>query len=221
VSLSSDAPGGVYSPGVTYTITASIEQGGISRFGFQVLSGYSAATNASVGTTAVLSTTETKLLSSGQRRYITQVTGGSSGTNSRSWSFSWTAPGPGAGEVTFFMAGNAANNNNNRSGDMIYTTSLTLVEAAVGVEDAFRNTSLEIFPTMVEHKINLLILDAGLSPFQAQILNQQGQVVQEMELVPAGTELRREIDLGAIAAGMYYVRVVGEGFSEIKKFVKF
>lgn len=37
------------------------------------------------------------------------------------WSFNWTAPATDVGPVTFYAAGNQANNNNGRSGDQIYT----------------------------------------------------------------------------------------------------
>jgi hypothetical protein len=221
VTLTSDAPNGIYSPGITYTITAKVEQSGISRFGFEVLSGYSSATNSSVGTTSILAAGETKLLIFGQKRYVTQITGGSTGSTSRTWSFSWTAPAQGSGEIGFFMAGNAANNNGNRSGDQVYTTSLTLVEAAVGIEDAFRATKMEVFPTLATERIQVRILDAGLAPYQVEILNQQGQVVRQMEVTASGTKLQTEISLSGFAAGMYYLRVAGEQFADTQKFMKY
>lgn len=42
----------------------------------------------------------------------------------------WTAPAKGSGAVTFYVAGNAANNNGNNQGDHIYTSSLTIQEAS-------------------------------------------------------------------------------------------
>ncbi len=53
--------------------------------------------------------------------------------NSGTFEFEWTPPAAGAGNVSFFAAGNAANNNaNSDSGDRIYTTKVTLTPAAAG-----------------------------------------------------------------------------------------
>lgn len=221
VTLTSDAPNGIYTPGVTYTITATVVQSGIVRFGFQVLSGFSTATSSSVGTTALLVPGETKIVNAGARKYVTQTTPGSSGNASRSWSYSWTAPNQGSGDVGFFMSGNAANNNGNRSGDQVYSTSLTLVEAAVSVEEAMRSTVMEVYPSLATELIQLRILDAGLTPYNVEILNQQGQVVRQMEVSAAGSVLQKEISLSGFAAGMYYLRVAGEHFSDVKKFIKY
>lgn len=221
VTLTSDAPNGIYTPGDTYIITATVVQSGIVRFGFQVLSGYSVAANASMGTTVLLLPGETKITTAGARKYVTQTTPGSSGNASRSWTFAWTAPTQGSGDVSFFMSGNAANNNGNRTGDQIYSTSLTLVEAAVNLEEAFRSTEMTIYPTLATEKIQVRILDAGFAPYDVQILNQQGQVVREMEMTAVGSELQKEISLSGFAAGMYYLRVAGEQFSDIKKFMKY
>jgi hypothetical protein len=56
-------------------------------------------------------------------------TGTYAGTpTSGSWSFDWTAPVSGA-DVTFWFAGNAANNNGFSTGDYIYTDTLTVSAA--------------------------------------------------------------------------------------------
>lgn len=60
----------------------------------------------------------------GNRQYIEHT---SSGTfidqqGGASWTFNWTAPGTDVGPVTFYAAGNHANNDGNTSGDFIYFT---------------------------------------------------------------------------------------------------
>src|SRR5678815_5965645 len=42
--------------------------------------------------------------------------------NTASWTFNWTAPSTDVGIVTFYVAGNQANNDGNTSGDYIYKT---------------------------------------------------------------------------------------------------
>src|SRR5262249_35106842 len=46
------------------------------------------------------------------------------------WSFNWTAPPAGSGTVTFWVSGNAANNDQNNTGDFIYNTPAASPEAS-------------------------------------------------------------------------------------------
>lgn len=50
--------------------------------------------------------------------------------NAAVFNVDWTAPATNVGDVIFYVAGNAANNNNANSGDNIYTSSLTILAVA-------------------------------------------------------------------------------------------
>ena len=52
-------------------------------------------------------------------------------TNSATFRFDWTPPATDFGKITLYAAGNAANGNNQPTGDNIYTTSVELVPAVV------------------------------------------------------------------------------------------
>ncbi len=54
-------------------------------------------------------------------------------TGSHTFEVQWLAPGNSAGDVVFYAAGNAANNNNANTGDHIYTTELQI--SSEGCED--------------------------------------------------------------------------------------
>ncbi|HKR60144.1 MAG TPA: choice-of-anchor V domain-containing protein, partial [Pyrinomonadaceae bacterium] len=60
----------------------------------------------------------------GNRQYIEHTAGGTfiNQTGGASWTFNWTAPPTDVGVVTFYAAGNQANNDGNTSGDFIYFT---------------------------------------------------------------------------------------------------
>jgi uncharacterized repeat protein (TIGR01451 family) len=60
----------------------------------------------------------------GSRQYIEHTAGGTfiNQTGGASWTFNWTAPSTDVGVVTFYAAGNQANNDGNTSGDFIYFT---------------------------------------------------------------------------------------------------
>lgn len=72
--------------------------------------------------------------SPGSLQYVTHTTAGTrAGTSGgATWDVYWTAPGASVGPVTFYAAGNAANNNGAPTGDHIYTTSLTINAAPTG-----------------------------------------------------------------------------------------
>ena len=60
----------------------------------------------------------------GARQYIEHTSVGTfvGQQNGASWTFNWTAPATDVGPVTFYTAGNQANNDGNTSGDYIYKT---------------------------------------------------------------------------------------------------
>jgi hypothetical protein len=92
--ITSDIPVEGYAPGATYTITVTLT--GSGKKGFEV-SPQDAAGNL-LGTLAA--GTSNHLTGSG--KYVTQNSGVNS--NPATWSFSWTAPAAGTGDVTFYGA---------------------------------------------------------------------------------------------------------------------
>ena len=53
-----------------------------------------------------------------------------------SWTFNWVAPSTDAGAVTFYAAGNQANNDGNNTGDQIYTSKTVAVSGPPEIVDA-------------------------------------------------------------------------------------
>ena len=53
-------------------------------------------------------------------------------TGSQTYEFDWTPPATAVGNITIYVAGNAANGNGNETGDHIYTANYTLTPAAAG-----------------------------------------------------------------------------------------
>jgi len=123
-----------YVPGQTYTVGAVVQHSGQSRWGFE-MTVLKDSDNLMAGSFADLSPL-TAVQSSGGKSYIghSTITPGTDGTLTGfpvgTWAFNWTAPAAGAGSITFYVAGNAANNSGTNQGDFIYTNSLTLNEGA-------------------------------------------------------------------------------------------
>ncbi len=119
-----------YMPGQTYPLTVTVQRTGQSRWGFELtaLKGDNTAAGTLANTTLV-----TRIVSLSGRSYVEQTTvNGVDGTfafqQSGVWTFNWTAPAAGAGTVTFYAAGNAANGDFANSGDLIYTTNVSSME---------------------------------------------------------------------------------------------
>lgn len=126
--ISSNIPAEGYEPGQTYTITATGTHEGVVKFGFEVTSEDMAA--AKTGTLIVTNSTENQL-ANGNTSITHKNTGTTPSGNSKTWSFDWTAPSAGTGDVTFYGAFNAANGNGNNTGDVIYTSTLSIPEMIV------------------------------------------------------------------------------------------
>src|SRR5262245_39446766 len=83
----------------------------------------------------------------GARQYIEHTSVGTfvGQQNGASWTFNWTAPATDIGPVTFYAAGNQANNDGNTSGDYIYKTFVAAAPASttpdfsIGVTPSARN----------------------------------------------------------------------------------
>ncbi|MBC8479015.1 MAG: hypothetical protein H8D46_01010 [FCB group bacterium] len=119
-----------YIPGDVYTLLVSVSQNGPTRWGFEL-----AAKTASNDQGGVITVTESQFTQTGSSGGITYLKQRSAGTfqgqtGSATWEFDWTAPAEGAGPITFYAAGNAANSNFGTSGDYIYTTSASSQEAS-------------------------------------------------------------------------------------------
>lgn len=117
-----------YVPGQTYPVTVTHTNADPTRlrWGFEL----TVLDNASDEKAGDLHETDgtTQILNNAgpgsARQYIEHTAAGTfiGQPNGASWTFNWTAPDTDVGPVTFYAAGNQANNDGNTSGDYIYKT---------------------------------------------------------------------------------------------------
>ena len=149
----SNIPGSGYVPGTTYSLTATATAPGHVRFGFQVTPEDFLGNE--IGALQLTNATETKLVGLG--KYITHTSSGTSGSNSKSWNFNWTAPTAGSGDVTFYGAFNIANNDGNNTFDSIHVSQLSLPECQVPLQPSAIAGFTNVCPsTSVTYSINPL-----------------------------------------------------------------
>ena len=117
-----------YTPGTTYDLTVTVARTEQVVGGFQLT--VKKIDNSRGGNLTASTTNGTKFASnppitSPQYLEHRQERVGSTAT----WNTQWIAPAAGSGTVTFYVAGNSANGNEEREGDRIYTNSFPVLEA--------------------------------------------------------------------------------------------
>lgn len=114
-----------YSLNTTYSLTVTLSDPTQQRWGFELTAIDAAGDGAGAFTVTDAVNTQLSDNAAPARDYMKQTsTGTYAGTGgSASWQFDWTAPATDVGTVTFYVAGNAANNNGSTSGDLVYTAS--------------------------------------------------------------------------------------------------
>jgi hypothetical protein len=199
-----------YTPGVTYSMSASIVNPTGTAAGCQLV--VLSPAKASIGT--LIAATGTKIISSGGRSYLTQ-----SSRTSRSWKFNWKAPAASAASdsVTFYAAFMET------VGGVYYTYTSTFVfhkkPTITGVEDFVNNGEIAVFPTMATDKISIRNSRFGQLCSEIQILGIDGKEYLKQNLT-AGTE-ESEIYLPAgMKPGPYVVRLLNREGIQMRRIVK-
>lgn len=126
-----------YTPGEEITLTVRVQHPDRRRWGFQLTALDNG--NRGVGTFVLVDRNITRIIngtgSLQGRTYVEHTSGGTFAGQGQSamWEVKWRAPDDDIGRITFYAAGNAANDNDSSSGDNIYTTSVASGSTAPNV----------------------------------------------------------------------------------------
>lgn len=142
-----DIAGGVnqYQLNKEYEITVTSSRADISRFGFEIVA-IQKSSGKSVGTFTVTDNIRTQKfyasVAIGIREYVghTKLGIDVKTLGSNSWKVNWKAPNSDMGEIVFYAASNMSNANDNRFGDLVYTT--------------FKSINSEVSSTEMENSSN-------------------------------------------------------------------
>lgn len=149
-----------YQPGQTYTITVNLADPGQSRWGFELTALNSENNQAGIFLVTDQENTQLSDNDGNSADYLKHTSSGTFRTQQQaSWSFDWIAPVEESGEIVFYAAGNAANNNDFTSGDYIYAVSLPVPES-----ESYVNSSNTAIPPAV-----FQISDVYPNPFNSQV----------------------------------------------------
>jgi hypothetical protein len=191
VDISHNIPASGYVPGTTYQITVSVNSNAV-RHGFEMTS-----ENDSHNRTGTFQSTDGNTQTLSNNQYISHT---SSGTSRTSWSFNWTAPAAGTGNVGLYVSVNATNGDNNTSGDSPVTASVTVPEA--GTEISMQPIDgIKIFPNPANDY--LFISRSNNTRIKRIVITDiQGKTVK------SGIYSGSGIFVGDLATGKYFVRII-------------
>ena len=218
--ITSDVPATGYVPGYTYTITASITDPSLTKYGFQISPQNNAGTL--LGTMALLDANKTKFTSN-TNKYITHKSAGTTWPgHTATWSFSWTAPIAGTGDVTFYGAFNFSNNNNNTSGDVIHTSTLTIPEAfGVGIDDICDSHEFSLYPNPASSEILLSYYLSNSTAVVISLYDLSGKrlAMLQQDIQQEGKQYA-SFSLSDFANGTYIIELRTGDKTITRKFVK-
>ncbi|MCW5922355.1 MAG: hypothetical protein KIS77_08430 [Saprospiraceae bacterium] len=211
-----------YIPGQQYTarVTVNTVQGNPVRWGFQMialrnngntdLKGFSDQNPNNYKLATVNSTSRT---------YAEH----DNASTSNVFNVTWTAPAAGTGNVTFYAAGNAVNNNGLNNGDGASATSLQLTEGAassVQNPDAAR-ISLQVWPNPIGSVAYLSATLPAAGEYRLMVHDLSGRLVWETtRQLPAG-DFRLDVPAEDWSAGVHFVSLSGAGIWANIKAIKF
>jgi len=212
--ISSNIPASGYVPGSTYTITLSAAHDS-QKFGFEATAERVGGQKA--GDLVITNAAETKLVNNNDA--VTHTSGGTSGSNSRTWSFDWTAPAEGSGPVTFYAAVNATNSNSGTSGDVVYLTQMAVEEVNTGIIES-GDPSATLYPVPANQYLNV-----DLSGFNNQMINisvyaSNGSKLMERNIMQNEVSVQtNRLMVDNLEQGYYLMKIASDETEFIKKFL--
>lgn len=215
VSISTDIPGSGYVGGNTYSVSVTVSAGGANgaKYGFSA----SATKEGTATFTGGFANADNSTLVKASGNYIVHnsTVNGNGVNSSHTFTFDWTAPATGTGNVKFWAAGNSANGNNSSSGDQIYNNSLLVNEApgASITEDII--DAFNLFPNPATETTNIRI-PAQMMDGTLRVMDLTGKIVFNKKMI----ESEFSLNLSEFKNGIYIVELNKAGKVKTLKLVK-
>jgi hypothetical protein len=212
-----------YVPGQVYNMKVTVKKTGKSLFGIglEALS----STNANAGTITVTSTTKAQLknasISSVLRSNLVHKLNGGANPDSSVFTFNWTAPATNVGNITFYFAGIAADNDGNENGDYVYNSSKVITPfIATGIEEQ-SNVSFTSSIIYNAADRNVIVNTTSEKPQTAtiELFDLSGRkIFAENGIKLNAGQSTNQVDVSSVVkSGIYIVNIRTEEFSQSKR----
>ncbi len=168
-----------YTPGQQYTVTLAMSSNPTKK-GFQA----TALTSTNVMAGSFTGQTGNTSINGTTKKYANHTSTSNTSTAAPVWSWTWTAPTAGSGDVTFYVATNKTNNNNNDMGDVIYLSQHVFSEASsAGVENIIFNNNVVIGLDNESNKVTIAYDLNQMSKMAINIVDLNGKSVYNKSLI--------------------------------------
>ena len=211
-----------YQPGKLYTarVTVNTLTGNPLRWGFQMIALRDAG-NTDLDGFSDINPNNYKLATVNATGRTYAEHSNSSTTNI--FNVRWTAPAAGTGNITFYAAGNAVNNDGLNTGDGSSVASLKLTESSTTSAqnpDAVR-IGLKIWPNPVASVAGISAVLPQAGAYRLSAIDLSGNTVWESHHTLTAGENRLDLTTDGWAPGIYLIRLSGAGISANVKVAKF
>jgi len=218
---SSDLINWEYTPGQTYTLTATVTQQGRTLFGIGLEALLPSGANAGNLVAGTGTTIKTATISGNSRRNIVHNMNAGLTANAHSFTFTWTAPSTDVGPITIYYAGNAANNNAAKTGDYIYNASQVVTPAGVNVQEQLNTPfTFSFYPNPATENITVNYSLEQSAKVTYIIYDLTGKQVQSESANRFPGAQQQNVNVNNLQAGTYLLSVNVDGNVITKRFIK-
>jgi hypothetical protein len=210
-----------YTPGQTYTLTATVSQQGRTLFGIGLEALLPSGANAGTLVPGTGTTIKTATISGNSRNNIVHTSNAGATTNAHSFTFNWTAPATDVGPITIYYAGNATNNNGAKTGDYIYKASQVVTPAGVNVQEQVNTPfTFSFYPNPATENITVNYSLEQSAKVTYTIYDLTGKQVQSESANRFPGAQQQNVDVNNLQAGTYLLSVNVNGNVITKRFIK-
>lgn len=216
--ISTNIPVTGWEPNTAYTVTITVSSAGINKFGYEATAEDGAGNQ--VGLITAFGESQTIASGNGQG-HVTHTNTGTSGNGNKVWTFIWTAPSAGVGDITFYTAANATNSGNNTTGDIIYNDSETVSEASgIGVEENISLLQFVAFPNPVQDQLTVTFDNPEASNMTLELIDLQGRQIKALHNGSiSGAQQTHTFDVSDLDAGIYLLNLTLDGKTYTQKII--
>lgn len=206
-----------YTPGTVYNVAISIANPSTIN-GFQIVA--LNESDAQAGTITIIPSSGTQIKNGAAgKKYVTHTL---AGNVQSAWAFQWTAPATNVGNVTFYLATNKTNAQDNDSGDAIYL-SQHVYGSVAGVKENQNDISLSLGyqPANNTLVMSYNTMSAGESTLNLVDLNGKSVFNESIGSTEIG-ENKKEVRLpGDLPSGVYVAHLnVNNNFTSKKIYIR-
>lgn len=202
---------GKYIPGRVYTVrlTGTQANAGLTHFGFQTTARRGNGANA--GTLAVLNSSTTHTYNASGRLGVEHSAPIARTSGNFIVSFRWTAPPSGQGDATFHTALNAVNRNFTADNGDIPNIGTTVLNenTTASVPAVSLASDLSLYPNPAKDRLTVDVRGWQRGSYAIALTSIMGSVVFEQKAEVGSGDDKVEIELPALPAGAYGLRVQG------------